>query len=434
MSTGKFCCFCYLLVLPVAAVPSFDINLDADPHHRWDHVVEFYKEEIKGLTPVALSVIQQYNATIQQGFVANSGLDEETTAEVRGIVSAYKRIAGITVTFEEMAMAQLMYELATESHCSGFLMALPNGTVVHGRNLDNAMPFVMADGTPKDLPDVTFNVVFWRDGKPLMTAVSFPGNIGIHTGMRFGGWSIEQNTRSGSVWSENFAAAKKGGRAMPLVIRKALQTIPEYENAVQYLWDANFMAPMYLVVAGSEPYEGVVMAIDRGGLHKATTPAMKKLGSKPGIWHLYQANDDMDGEPNDSRRPVAAAMTANWHQEDAATDDVGLFMHTPPLLNPLTTFTWIAVPATNFYETLLPGEGPTSSESMHKFFGNSTFQLDRIMHMYPGLDTAPALLQYSVEAAHARHARFLSECAFPRCGWHLPLTKPFSNEDHMAAV
>merc|ERR1719188_1674790 len=50
-----------------------------------------------------------------------------------------------------------------------------------------------------------------RGGQPLYTSVTWPLQLGVHTAMRFGGWSFEQNTRrTGNDMVADLASGKRG--------------------------------------------------------------------------------------------------------------------------------------------------------------------------------------------------------------------------------
>merc|ERR1719188_2124360 len=95
-----------------------------------------------------------------------------------------------------------------------------------------------------------------RGGQPLYTSVTWPLQLGIHTALRFGGWSFEQNTRrSGNDMQEDLAALQKGGLQAGMFARKAMETIPDFETAVHTLWNGNWAAPQYFIMAGAQPWE-----------------------------------------------------------------------------------------------------------------------------------------------------------------------------------
>merc|ERR1712079_860395 len=140
-----------------------------------------------------------------------------------------------------------------------------------------------------------------------------------------------------------------------LAVRKIMEYVPDFEDAVQQIYAVNYMAPQYFIMSGPGPYEGVVLTIDRGGVHDENTPPIQTISNNAsGLWHLVQTNDDLLHKPQDSRRSTANWVLASAKQEAVSTDSVLEFMHTVPIYNPLTVFTWVAVPATGFYKTVLP--------------------------------------------------------------------------------
>merc|ERR1719409_1451193 len=86
---------------------------------------------------------------------------------------------------------------------------MSNGTVIHGRNMDYALHFKMPDGRKMNWPNVTYDAIMMKGGKPLIKAAMWPAMVGIHTAMRYGGWSLEQNTRQNNDWHANWKLPKR---------------------------------------------------------------------------------------------------------------------------------------------------------------------------------------------------------------------------------
>merc|ERR1719440_2463504 len=200
--------------------------------------------------------------------VADRSFDEEATQEIEGIVLA---VNDTSMLFE---IGSPTVSHGSTSGCSGVLWAKEDGTVIHGRNMDYSSPFDMIDKeTGKirklDLDDVTFEVVFKRNGKPLFLSTMWPGSVGIHTAMRFNGWSFEQNTRLGFTDPpQNLEAGKLGGGHFGIVARRIMESTDSFEEALQALYNYSFMAPQYFVMSGKGAYEGAILTIDRLGEHK----------------------------------------------------------------------------------------------------------------------------------------------------------------------
>jgi len=246
---------------------------------------------------------------------------------------------------------------------------MPNGTVIHGRNMDYKFNFEL-NGEMLNWPNVTYDVTFWRDNQPLITSVTWPAQIGVHTAMRLGGWTFEQNTRTSNELWANFDAMKAGGVGNGLAVRTIMEATPNFEDALDLINRTNFMAPQYFIMAGALPYEAAIVTIDRGGEIQPGTPPVQRMNSDHNTWHLVQTNDDQNAEPLDPRRPEANLLLEPLQNEVVDLDFVQNFMVQLPLFNSMTVFTWIASPATGYHRTILPDEAAAiklsiSSEQQH---------------------------------------------------------------------
>jgi len=361
-------------------VPLLYVNLDLEPELRWKNVTKYYKDI--GAFPAALILPSPVSEAVQALLKAVK-IDEEYMREMRAIVAD---IDDPSVTVESVLFANLRYELSGFSEspaglastfaqmdladffqppskgCSGLLAAMPNGTVVHGRNMDYAgFEVVTPDGRVYHWPQVTTEVIFLRHGRPLFVSTHWPGLVGVHTAMRFDGWSFEQNTRLHSKDADVLYGLLQGSEAFVFRGRKIMETVPDFETAVQELYKANYMAPQYFIVAGTKPYEGAVITVDRGGVHKASSPKITRLSSeltaiKDGEsykgWHIIQTNDDLDHLPLDYRRPVQEIKLITSQQETVSVPWVLNQMLSPPLYNPYTVFTTVFVPQSGYHRTI----------------------------------------------------------------------------------
>jgi hypothetical protein len=341
------------LVAPGSAVPSFDIDLDAPPEKRWEKVASHYKDHLIGM---AKSLKPQMQIREPDTWSKTVPFSPQIEAEMQGMVNSINDPA---VTLDLLKEMNLLYEMESPTACAGLLWAMPNGTVMQGRNMDYALHFNMPDGQTLNWPDVTFHAVFHKGGNRLFESTHWPGVMGVHTGMRFGGWSFQQNTRSSkNDWKKNFEAAKKGGKPFMPFVREVMETTPDFKEAVKLLSSADFIAPQYFVVSGTGPFEGVVITRDRLGEHDPSTPPIQKVSKEDPGWHLLQTNDDITGESADVRRPLANSMLGKATQEIISGQHLMEFMHTSPLKWDGTVFTTVMVPAFNYYNTALPNELP----------------------------------------------------------------------------
>ena len=351
---------CAALIVAVAAMPQFDINLDLPPKQRWKNVTHYYQQEMIAMLetwePMLKSMYEpEEKAEWLELAVPKS---EEYLQEMQGI---YEELgSNHSFDVDTMHLFNLLYEMGspTLTACSGLLVADVNGKVIHGRNMDYAFQFKMPDGSLKDWPDVTFEANFWKNGKKIFLTIQWPMYLGAHTGMRFNGWTFEQNTRLGMNDPQlNLAAAKAGGVAYGFPVRKLLESVPDFETALQKLNATSFMAPQYFVMSGAKPYEGAIVSMDR--LHAqslSATPPVRRFSESS--WYLLETNDDVNKLPQDPRRPIAESILAMHSQEDASINFVWDVIHHWPLKNHLSVFTWVAQPSTNYSQGVLRGEDP----------------------------------------------------------------------------
>jgi len=343
----------------VGAIPQFDINLDIQPQLRWTAVARYYREELVAMTSAVSPVIDKALGSQRQVFLQYGYFDPEYEAELQGIVNTVQHP---NVSLDTLKVSNMLYEMQSPTACSAVLWAMANGTVLHGRNMDYSFHFKMPNGKKMNWPEVTFQATMYKGGKPLFVQVQWPGGIGVSTAMRFStgkkdGWSFQQNTRMrANEWHENLVAAQKGGQVHSLAVRKIMETTPDYKTAVQRLYSAVFMAPQYFIVAGTGPYEGAVLTIDRLGQHQPSTPPIQRIG--PGAWHLVQTNDDLLSAPGDDRRPLANQLLQITQQSQASQDYLMQFMHTSMLFNDVTVYSTVMVPSTGYFKTVLPSEPP----------------------------------------------------------------------------
>jgi hypothetical protein len=347
--------------LLVSAVPHFDVDFDLPPRQRWVGVASHYKAELIAMTGASqVAILALIGSEAREDFLEHVHFDAEILEELQGIVNTVNHTS---VTVDNLKCLNMIYEMQSPVACSGVLWALPNGTVMHGRNMDYVMHFLMPDGRLLNLPDVTFTATTRKEKKILYTQVGWPGFVGIPTAMRHGGhekhggWAFEQNSRvSKNEWRSNLEAAKKGGKLFMLEARRIMETTPDFSTAVEKLYATKFIAPSYFVVSGSGRLQGAVLTVDRLGERESDTPPMQNLTNS--TWHLVQTNDDLLGLPLDARLPLANEMLNESKQEEGSVDHLMQFMHTTPLFIPLTVFSTVMVPATGYFKVVLPSEPP----------------------------------------------------------------------------
>jgi len=103
------------------------------------------------------------------------------------------------VPFGAVFLINFLYELtatstSNEKSCTGVLVRDENGHIIHGRNLDfNFAPYVANLTVVIDHYDQNDNLIY--------SANAIIGTIFYHSGVRYGGFSINENTRNEySIW------------------------------------------------------------------------------------------------------------------------------------------------------------------------------------------------------------------------------------------
>jgi len=360
-------------VATTAATPTLDVNLDAVPEARWGNVSKYFTKEIRPMFDHWTEVLERsLTPTERLDWIATIRLtSEEFTTYIRelvGIVGWFMKPEDDPQhLLDQLILFNAIYELgspdARVGGCSGLLMADSNGRVFHGRNMDYLFQFKMPDGRILDLPDVTFTARYWKDGKVLMVAPSFLLFVGIHTGMRMDGWTVEQNTREPNERPKNLQALQDGkGDLFGWRVRQILETTPTYQGALTTLVNAEFIAPMYFIMSGKGRYEGAVITKDRGDEHLPDTEAVRQLSEANGTWYLLQTNDDANKWPEDYRRPSTKLMLAGENQAEVDQPFIWKNIRSQTLVTPITVFTWVADPSTGYNEMITRNEADAASQ------------------------------------------------------------------------
>jgi hypothetical protein len=291
-------------------------------------------------------------------------LQGERVEELMGIIEA----AGSgPLKLQHLVMSNVIYEMGMPTMCTGVLAARPDGTVIHGRNMDFAFPFVLQHNVsgvmmPQNWPDVTFDVTFHSNGKPKYAATMWPGFVGMATGMRFpengqGGWSYQLNARLNNIPKVSLEAGNSGGGVGGLIARQTMEDQLYYQGAVNQMYTASYAAPLYFVLGGAGPYEGTIITIDRLGTHEIYSPPPVHMSKKR--WYLVQTNDDQKNVAFDKRRPWAKKQIWSMkdHRQDLSVENTFHLLHTFPVLNAITVYSTVMVPKTGYYHTILPTQG-----------------------------------------------------------------------------
>jgi len=369
-----------LLLLAARAsdlVPTEVIDLDLPPEERWRDFALRHRDEIVAKSQ-GMGVLYEraLGPAVAARWMAAAPVSEELLAEYRSFV---KYVDHPDVTLQRLVLTDMWHAVGAPTFaCTGLLAATPNGTVIHGRNVDYESDKLaeMAERLGVELRGGGgfYDGIFLRGGQPVVSFVGSVGNLGIHTGMRIGAWSWNSNARiAPNNMTANLLATESGSLNFPWVSRKYLLEIPDFASAVQAFSNTSFNAPNYFILAGAGAYEGAIVTVDRGGVRVPGTPPVQTLSQEKGVWHLVQTNDDLLHPPVDARRGTALARLAQSPQAQVTEAFVLGEMKASPVMNSDTLLTWVANPRAGTHQTILrsPAElaQGAASKALHRALG-----------------------------------------------------------------
>ena len=216
-----------------------EINLDLPPAERWlvlepykaaiNELIGYYLEDLGDVSFFA-EAIEFYKAQ----YVSPTFLEEIRT------VASFSRFTENQILITNLYYDALKFVFGCTAFChQGSLMR------IHARNLDW--------WTENDaLSRLSMLFQFTKGGKVLYSAVSWPGFVGILSGMRHDAYSITLN----AVSSE-----EAPNMALPItfLIREVLEQENQFEAAVQRLSKTSIASDCLLMIVGKEPQQACVI-------------------------------------------------------------------------------------------------------------------------------------------------------------------------------
>jgi len=248
----------------------YTINLDLAPEERFAGLIpafpEFNKtvwsfyDSIPGVVRDAL-----YLMTIKRGKEPS-----EMQAEIEGLAAISKLpvrfVQGIQMLYEiQTTMVPIVNFSKKEEHyypegmealqnitwrgpgCTGIIAKTADGTVTHARNLDFSPVNVMTN--------LVYTGIFTKGGKEIFRSQMIAGYQQVITGMRMGpnGYAIERNTRYPDHKKgdeEMFTNILNGRTLNGWHLRKTLENIDNYDDAIMAIANAPFASSEYSIVSG----------------------------------------------------------------------------------------------------------------------------------------------------------------------------------------
>lgn len=332
--------------LPSAASVSYprkgQVDLDLPPRERWTGLMEAHREEMLGHLKawrVVLShhpeiVLEDWGVAITAKFSRHEYLEE-----LRGIYEALGGRAEPRVTWGSLLAFQAMYEIGSPMGCSELLAAAPDGTVLHGRNLDYKVV------------SPVFEVDFLRGGRVAYVSTVYLGHVGLHTALKGGFFSFGQNTRKETVGDTTASALERlqgNGRLFGDFVRSLVDDDNiHYLQAVNELRNVHLLRDMYFIIGGPGAYEGTVLtrAADPRYRHEDTLSSER--------WYLFQFNTDMDKFTVDPRPLVGKMAMGVTSQRQVNPETVLGIMRQFIIYTPLNVVLFMMAPRSGAHCSVL---------------------------------------------------------------------------------
>lgn len=198
---------------------------------------------------------------------------------MKGIVAALNTTE---ITIDEAITMNSLYEL--ESWCTSIIVQTKNGSILHSRNLDF--------DNPDSLRKATYIAQFHNGSSEIFEGTMWSGIIGVYTGVKKGAFSISLNQREigdkdqiGLV--ENLSMILAGFSQISWLVRETLENCNDFDCAHSKLSQTKINGLGYIILAGTNENEGVVMSRDR-----MATANENVLNSTNGKWYVVQTNSD----------------------------------------------------------------------------------------------------------------------------------------------
>lgn len=145
-----------------------------------------------------------------------------------------------------------MYEYSTFAACTGLLVRTPEGKVIHGRNLD----FEMWELLSKLLT----NVEYYRGEQRLFSSDIVVGSVFALTGIKHGAFAANCDTRYTKHFSDDLISVLKNNAIPTLwLLRRVFAEETTYAAAVKRMKTERIGGPVYFIVSGLAPNEGIVL-------------------------------------------------------------------------------------------------------------------------------------------------------------------------------
>ena len=304
-----------------AEPPTYQVDLDQPAHLRWKHAFAPHIRTLQALHEELLVALTPHQVRLLAILLKATFLDAEIKEEIKAAADQ----TGIAL--ESFVVLSFFYEL--RAYCTSVLVKQPDGSILHGRNLDYVVP--------KAMRELVANIEFLRNGQLLYRATTFIGYFGVLTGVKPGAFaiSLDQRVPKGSIW-RNIANAAIGNTGNTFAIRKAFETFATYEETVQYLCEVPLITDSYYIISGVSELQGAIIT-----RFKHSLVDIRPIS--PTNWYLVETNfDPWAHDPAvDSRRTKAEEHLQALGAGQVSQPQLWAVLSTPPVFNVRTIYTTV---------------------------------------------------------------------------------------------
>ncbi|UJR08334.1 hypothetical protein I4U23_012605 [Adineta vaga] len=311
-------------------IPSFSIDLDRDPIHRWSDIIPNFIEPMNEFNIAIRDQIPK--AYIDLAEVVASRLNQHIPQPYHD--EFYSIAQALSMPVADIVLINFVYELRT--FCTSLLVRTLNGTIIHGRNLD-------FDLNTDLLRRLTFHAKFYRQSDPTFTyeSVHFAGSIGLLTSSRSGYFSLSINQRdiNDKDWWMNALMSILHLHSLPLfIITRSIfdNSSMSYQDMKDTLQYQHLIAPVYFILTNGHSSG---MLITRNRLNSINPIELNST--------LVQTNYDhwLDDPPKDPRRTTAENILRTFNSTQMTSENMfDIVLSVIPVLNRLTIYTAIMNP------------------------------------------------------------------------------------------
>lgn len=326
----------------------YTINLCVEPRKRWSEIILNHREDIlKTLEIVEANVNAIFGSVILSNLVSKlfSGLTH------LGAVMYYKEIEGIAellnIPVGKVAMLQLAYEFNTS--CTSVLY----------KNGDEVLHFRTMDWDLLELKPLTIEVEFKNHDQSLFVATTWPGYVGILTGMRWDSYGVSINyRRTNEGMFRNLMNGLFSCWPISFLVRHVLTNYSTYEEAKNAFRNSYLMAPVYIILSGKT--SGRVFTRDRTRSIRELKLENYLVQTNIDHWRGFEKSNDWQDIEYSRRRKIFAYKYLNeldqieFENHETIHDKLWKLLNMYPINKEDTIYLTAMCVIAGYYETRLP--------------------------------------------------------------------------------